>query len=89
MIKRVVELQIIKRLFKGKAVILYGPRQSGKTTLMESILKTRKEKTLFLNGDEPDVRELLTNTTSTRLKSIIGDHQIVFIDGAQRRPGIV
>jgi predicted AAA+ superfamily ATPase len=37
-----------------------------------------------LNGDEADVRELLSNTTSTRLRSIIGAHKIIFIDEAQR-----
>ena len=75
---------IVKRLFRGKAVILYGPRQVGKTTLVTSLLEKRKEKTLFLNGDEPDVRELLEGVTSSRLKALFGKSRIVFIDEAQR-----
>ena len=75
---------IVKRLFRGKAIILYGPRQVGKTTLVTSLLEKRKEKTLFLNGDEPDVRELLEGVTSSRLKALFGKSRIVFIDEAQR-----
>jgi len=84
MIKRILENMIVKRLFRGKAVILYGPRQVGKTTLVTSLLEKRKEKTLFLNGDEPDVRELLEGVTSSRLKALFGKSRIVFIDEAQR-----
>ena len=84
MIKRILENLIVKRLFRGKAIILYGPRQVGKTTLVTSLLEKRKEKTLFLNGDEPDVRELLEGVTSSRLKALFGKSRIVFIDEAQR-----
>jgi len=88
MITRELEKQIRQHLFKGKAIILFGPRQSGKTTLMESILANQKETSLTLNGDEADIRELLSNTTSTKLRSLIANHKIVFIDEAQRIPGI-
>jgi len=57
--------------------MLSGPRQVGKTTLIEMLLQKRREKVLYLNADEADVRELLTDTTSTSLKSIVGNHKIV------------
>ena len=41
-------------------------------------------KLLFLNADEPDIRAILTNITSTQLKQFIGDHTIVVIDEVQR-----
>jgi len=88
MIKRLLYSYINNRLFKGKAILILGPRQSGKTTLIESILHDHSQPSISLNGDEPDVRELLSNTTSTRLKSIIGKNKIVFIDEAQRIPNI-
>jgi predicted AAA+ superfamily ATPase len=84
MIERRIRQTIEQRFFKGKAIILLGPRQSGKTTLLEYITAHRKEKSVILNGDESDIRELLSDTTSTRIKSIIGDHRIVCIDEAQR-----
>ena len=76
------------RLFRGKAIILLGPRQSGKTTLIQTILERSGEKHLMLNADEPDVRELLQEATSTRLRTIIGVHRIVCVDEAQRIPNI-
>lgn len=88
MIKRGILEQIQERLFKGKAILLFGPRQSGKSTLVEELLKTRDKSWLYLNGDEADVRELLQNTTSIKLKTLVGPHNIVFIDEAQRIPGI-
>ena len=55
---------------------------------MKSILSELPEDALFLDGDEADVREMLSNTTSTRLKSLVGKKQLIFIDEAQRIPGI-
>ncbi len=43
---------------------------------------------LYLNGDDADVREILTNTTATRLKTVVGNKPILFIDEAQRIPNI-
>lgn len=77
-----------QRFFKGKALVLFGSRQTGKTTLVEMILQGREEPVVRLNGDEPDVRGLLENATSTRLKAIVGQNRIVFIDEAQRIPNI-
>lgn len=86
MIKRVLESKISKKLNSGKAIILIGPRQVGKTTLIKSILD--KKDYLFLDGDDPTVRSLLTEPNTEQLRSIIGNKQIVFIDEAQRINGI-
>jgi predicted AAA+ superfamily ATPase len=82
MIQRTLKDSIQNDLFKGKAILLFGPRQSGKSTLMQEVLKDRDY--LYLNGDDADVREILTNTTATKLKAVIGNKKIVFIDEAQR-----
>jgi uncharacterized protein len=82
MINRILKDSIRKDLFKGKAILLFGPRQSGKSTLIEEVLKDSEY--LYLNGDDADVREMLTNTTVTKLKMIAGNKKIVFIDEAQR-----
>ncbi len=88
MISRVLQQTILKRIFKGKAIILFGSRQCGKSTLVETLLEGQDQKWLYLNGDEADVRDMLSNTTSAKLKNIAGDNTIVFIDEAQRIPGI-
>lgn len=84
MIKRAIYEQIIKNLFKGKAVIITGPRQVGKTTLLQTIMKESESKVLYLNCDEPDVRPILENASSTSLKVLIGDNALILIDEVQR-----
>jgi len=79
-IYRDVIRRIQERLFQGKAVILPGPGQSGKTTLIKAVLERSGESYLMLNADEPDVRELLQDVASTRLKTIIKGNRIVCID---------
>lgn len=77
---------IQKRFGSGKAIILVGPRQVGKTTLIKAILGHQRY--LFLNADEPKVRKRLNDVGTEELKSIIGQHQTIFIDEAQRIPNI-
>lgn len=86
MITRTLQSALQKRLFKGKAILLFGPRQCGKSTLVETMLGNSDH--YYMNGDEADVRETLSNTTSTKLKAIIGNKKVVFIDEAQRIPNI-
>ena len=84
MINRIIEKQIKKALFGGKIIVLYGARQVGKTTILKKIAEENKEISLFLNCDEPDVRNSLTEKTSTELKKYIGDKKLILIDEAQR-----
>jgi uncharacterized protein len=81
---RAIYEQIIKNLFKGKAIIITGPRQVGKTTLLQTIMKESESKMLYLNCDEPDIRPMLENVSSTSLKALIGNNALILIDEAQR-----
>lgn len=83
MIQRILTEVIEAKLGTGKAIILMGPRQVGKTTLLQNLFPDNSE-VLFLNGDELDVRQLFENISSTRLKAIIGNKKTVVIDEAQR-----
>lgn len=86
MIQRLLYSQILEKYGKGKAIVLVGPRQVGKTTLLNTILKEKEH--LFLDGDDPTVRALLESANTEQLKSIIGDYKFIFIDEAQRIPNI-
>ncbi|VAW27478.1 hypothetical protein MNBD_BACTEROID06-1356, partial [hydrothermal vent metagenome] len=67
MIARLLEDTITKRLFEGKAIIIMGARQVGKTTLLQNLVKN-KENVRWLYADEQDVQALFANPSSTQLK---------------------
>ena len=75
---------LAERVKKGKVLVLTGPRQVGKTTLLKAPQTSFTEKTLWLNCDEPDIRKYLTDVTSTQLNTLIGNAEIILIDEAQR-----
>lgn len=82
MITRILQKAVQDRLFKGKAILIFGPRQCGKSTLVEAVLNDKEY--LHVSGDDSDIRELLSDTSATTLKTIIGKNKIFFIDEAQR-----
>lgn len=84
MITRLLENTLRNRLFKGKALLLFGARQTGKSTLAKALLSSLNQDWLTLNGDDADVREALSNTTVSKLRAIIGKKKILLIDEAQR-----
>ncbi len=67
----------------GAAVILYGPRQAGKTTLVRSLLADTPD-ALALTGDDLYIQTLLARHELDHLKRVVGKAPIVFIDEAQR-----
>jgi len=83
-VRRLIESRIVDRIGKGKIILVFGPRQSGKTTLMRAIAEKSGIEHLWMSGDEPDTRGLLAEVTSTRLKSLFGARRLVIIDEAQR-----
>lgn len=85
LIQRTVQPKIEEKLFKNKIIVIYGPRQVGKTTLLNALReKYSNKKSLFLNCDFLDVREQLFNVTSTNLQKLFQDYEMIFIDEAQR-----
>ena len=86
MYHRCISKVILDKIGKGKVIILTGARQVGKTTLLNTILNDLKY--LFLDGDDPTVRSILTYPNTEQLRSLIGDYKLVFIDEAQRIDGI-
>lgn len=84
MISREIQSSIESKLFKNKLIIIYGARQVGKTTLIKKIGEKFEGQSIYINCDEPDIRELLTDATSTRLKNLAGNKKLVLIDEAQR-----
>ena len=84
MILRKIYPNLQNDLFKGKAILLFGSRQVGKTTLIEQVLEGYEDQLLLMNGDNSDDRETLANIGLTALRLVIGSKKILFIDEAQR-----
>ncbi len=88
MIARELSKVIKSRLFKQKAIILTGPRQSGKTTLIKNLVSEFQIPYVWFNGDEPNVPSIFNKITSPELKQLLGKNKILVIDEAQHIPEI-
>ncbi|MFY8189183.1 MAG: ATP-binding protein [Flavobacterium sp.] len=82
-LKRDLKQNLQNHWDSGKVLILIGPRQVGKTTLIRSMCELEGE-FLFINGDDAEDRLLLDNAGERKLRSIIGNYKTVFVDEAQR-----
>lgn len=90
-IVRTLQPAMEARMFQGKAIVLYGARQVGKSTLARAIARPFSD-ALWWNCDETDAREQLNAvTTSQRVRDIFGKTRLVVIDEAQRLrdPGLM
>lgn len=86
MIPRILENRIREKIGGGKAIVVVGARQVGKTTLIKSILKDLEY--LFLDADDPATRSMLTGPNTEQIRTMLADNRIVFLDEAQRISGI-
>ena len=86
MITRTLAERIRNKIGKGKAIMVIGPRQVGKTTLIRNELANQD--VAFFDGDDPTVRNLLDSPNTEKIRSLIGNKKVVFIDEAQRINGI-
>ncbi len=86
MFTRTIENAIKEKFNSGKAIIVVGARQVGKTTLLKEILSDKEF--LFLDADDPSTRSLLQSPTTEQIRTFLGNYKYVFIDEAQRISGI-
>ncbi len=84
-IPRSIEPKIKEWLFKGKIIVIYGARQTGKSTVVKRVLADVSSDVKFLNGDETGTKRLFAGAgDASTLGRIVGNHKIVVIDEAQR-----
>jgi len=83
-IKRYLEDVIPNFMFRGKAILIFGPRQAGKTTLVKKITDQIDGQCLFLNGDEHQVKSFLLHASKEKLAGMVAGFRILVIDEAQK-----
>lgn len=86
MIKRYYEID--KLIKQGKAVVIYGPRRVGKTTLLENFLKETSLKYLSLSGDNIRVQEVLSSRDFRRISDLVQGYELLAINESQSVPNI-
>lgn len=80
MINRILADDIKSKLFKGKAIFIYGPRQAGKTTLVNELIQEENLDVVTLTGDDDTTQSLFETVTISRWTQILGSKKCVFID---------
>jgi len=88
-IERYIIAKILDQLVRSdKAIIIYGPRQVGKTTLCQDLIGRAGMKTLYINADEGRFTDVLGSRDARALAGLVGGYELVVIDEAQRVPDI-
>ncbi len=83
MIARTIESRMRAAIERKKIVTVLGPRQVGKSTLAE-LIADDAVKVLELNGDSSDVQNMFIDINETKLKLLIGNHDLILVDEAQK-----
>ena len=86
LIPRAIKNEIAEKIQQktSKAIILYGPRQAGKTTLVKEIIGELSLRALCINADEYRYHEVLSSRDATQLTALVSGYELLFIDEAQR-----
>lgn len=85
-IKRYYNIQ--EHLEPNKALVIYGPRQVGKTTLVKNFLTDFQGRYRFVTGDDLRVREILSSENLETIKEYAEGYSLIVIDEAQKIPQI-
>lgn len=87
-IRRFMLSQLNQAIQPGKVLIVYGPRQVGKTTLVQDLLATSDLPHTYISADELLYREALASQNRRTLGELLGNNRLLVIDEAQRVPEI-
>lgn len=85
---RSLEKNIEKWFFRKKIIIVYGPRQVGKTTLVKSILHKYANEKNYYNCEIIGIRQAFQKQDPLEIKKIIGKEKLIVLDEAQKIPHI-
>lgn len=86
-INRFLRKSISDELKKGqKIVVLYGARQTGKTSLLTSITNELPYKTIRINADQARFHEVFSGRDLRKMKDLVDGYDLLFIDEGQKIP---
>ncbi|HHD92298.1 MAG TPA: ATP-binding protein [Candidatus Portnoybacteria bacterium] len=79
---------ISKLLEPNKVLVILGPRQVGKTTLVKDFLSKTKLKYRFENGGDLDLHDWLGSLRLSNLRKNLSGYDLLVVDEAQKVPNI-
>ncbi|MGL4758844.1 MAG: AAA family ATPase, partial [Patescibacteria group bacterium] len=75
---------IKERLDWKKVIIIYGARQTGKTTLCKELIKYQGEQNcLYLDCERASIKETLESENMLEIKRMFQDKKFIVLDEAQ------
>ncbi len=77
-----------RALTPGKAVVIYGARRTGKTTLVQQFLRGVNEPYLLVSGEDITVQGYLASQSIEKLSAFVGANRLLVVDEAQKVPNI-
>ena len=77
-----------KHLKPNKVLVIYGPRQVGKTTLLNDYLRSTRYKYRLDSGENIRIQELLSSSDFNRISDYASGYELIAIDEAQKIPNI-
>jgi len=77
-----------QHLQPNKALVIYGPRQVGKTTLLTRFLERFEGKFKLLTGDNVRIQSLFSGLDFESILSLAEGYNLLAIDEAQRIPNV-
>lgn len=81
---RTISTNLRQHLFRGKVIIIYGPRQVGKTTLCQQLLAQTKVAHAYFNCEDPQVKSNLLDASASQIATYLGtDKKLIILDEAQ------
>lgn len=87
MIKRVLTARILEKIqHDNKVIVIYGARQTGKTTLVRNIISQLPYRSLEISADQRKYLDVLSSRDVRKIRALTGDYELLFIDEAQRIP---
>jgi hypothetical protein len=84
-VQRTITEHIEKRLFGDKVIIIYGPRRTGKTTIIKHLAKKYQQthRVKYILCEDLSAQQALSAQEGVKLKQYLGDIDLVFLDEAQ------
>ena len=73
---------------KGKVLIIFGPRQVGKTTMLQDYLDTVSLRYKLSTGDDINTQNLFAAQDLSKILEFAEGYELIAIDEAQRIPNI-